>query len=801
MTNTFAPELTGMPPSQLINSIFYWINQNTWAPGIAFPTGPSLPTTGMHNADFFYNTSNSHLWQYQGGDYPNGQWVDLQTSANAIAWCGTSLPGSANEYDLFNKYDEGNIYQWIKVNGTGGWRNIGSNVGGLPLGADAITFTDTSKPYRSARLGMLLTVEGASPLLATDVGFIVKKDITAGGFVGTNQGEVWIGHGRANESDLPKVVLQDAASGFSTLYLRQMLYDSGSGQWTLTTPADLDLGNLTVHGATVTFGNSYWGGAGSYFVLESNSGNYPTLALNLQGHTNWDIFSCSDNLLYFAVSGTSPKMTLDTSGDLTLAGNLTLGNHSSASTATPVYIDLGATYSSTCGAHPKLYVYNDGTYVHGLGASPNQFDFLLAANWCSFNWYINGGASPLMTLDGYGHLILGGCYLSADNNATLRIASASSSVTIGAQNSSYIHFISNGGLQFYFNNDLLTTGHFGFTTGANFCAWSSTLYNDNGVGTRSTVYGIQSSGDVYIPNSLQVAGNVQFSYGNGSVSLIWANTWVLSLIANGTDSNGQSSPFAYTCNKDPRTGATVTPYTAYFGALDCGAVYCQYVQPIGTTSSVTVAGYSVFNYTGLNGSNQPLGITSFGSSNDFGTNSFQFGIAGYSSSTWPFGVCYNGSRYFAVDTNGNLHIDGYIASSLVPVSSSVQLGNGGSPWSGAVIQNMYTTAANTGTIGTSSYYYSTIYGNQIFQKGGGSLHSFDAYDDLNLARQIGSVDGAIDLSSIPFLVDGNGFIEFGLMNGWHLSFERAIVGAVDTQNQNIQALLSRVEALEAKLAK
>jgi hypothetical protein len=59
--------------------------------------------------------------------------------------CGTTLPGSGNEGDLFNKYDTGTIYQWIN----GAWRNIGSNKWGLPLGADAINFTDNNKTWRS----------------------------------------------------------------------------------------------------------------------------------------------------------------------------------------------------------------------------------------------------------------------------------------------------------------------------------------------------------------------------------------------------------------------------------------------------------------------------------------------------------------------------------------------------------------------------------------------------------------------------------------------------------------------------
>ncbi len=53
------------------------------------------------------------------------------------------------------------------------------------------------------------------PILAADRGLTVQKDITAGGFVGSNQGELWLGSGRANQLSVPKIMLQN--SGVSIL--------------------------------------------------------------------------------------------------------------------------------------------------------------------------------------------------------------------------------------------------------------------------------------------------------------------------------------------------------------------------------------------------------------------------------------------------------------------------------------------------------------------------------------------------------------------------------------------------------
>lgn len=151
--------------------------------------------------------------------------------------------------------------------------------------------------------------EGTSePLLVTDRGLVVQKDIAAGGYISANQGELWVGSGRDDQVDVPKIILTNAsisrlqgggiynvpavpsdtqfptgeygkvailtvawngnlantlykyngttwipmgptsdyAGNFDTLYLRQLLL-SGS-DFTDTTPGNLDLGDLTVNG-------------------------------------------------------------------------------------------------------------------------------------------------------------------------------------------------------------------------------------------------------------------------------------------------------------------------------------------------------------------------------------------------------------------------------------------------------------------------------------------------------------------------------------------------------------------------
>jgi len=53
---------------------------------------------------------------------------------------------------------------------------------------------------------------GGEPILTIDRGVTVQKDLTAGGFVCSNQGELWLGSGRDNQLDVPKIILQNSGA-------------------------------------------------------------------------------------------------------------------------------------------------------------------------------------------------------------------------------------------------------------------------------------------------------------------------------------------------------------------------------------------------------------------------------------------------------------------------------------------------------------------------------------------------------------------------------------------------------------
>ncbi|PVX24646.1 MAG: hypothetical protein CW716_09620 [Candidatus Bathyarchaeum sp.] len=151
-------------------------------------------------------------------------------------------------YDLSNDYQNA---QGAHVDGRKRW-----DIGSFDNPKNHLRFkdSDTGHYYNI----FLVTVTGDKsaddPLFVLDEGMVVKKDISAGGFVGSNQGELWLGHGRADPLDPPKIILTHSSHfgydpEYATLHLRKLEIESDG--FKTTTPAHMSLGNLTAEG-TVT---------------------------------------------------------------------------------------------------------------------------------------------------------------------------------------------------------------------------------------------------------------------------------------------------------------------------------------------------------------------------------------------------------------------------------------------------------------------------------------------------------------------------------------------------------------------
>jgi len=151
----------------------------------------------------------------------------------------------------------------------------------LPHSPSRIVFYDTkaSATNEDMKVNVMAIVsdEGGSwvaPLLAVDTGMVVQKDISCGGYVAANQGELWLGHGRKDKLDPPKIILAHADSAtygqaYDTLYLKKA---NNNG---VNDPAHLDLQDLTAHG-TIKIGNYHKMFVdGNYLMFYYSNGNNP----------------------------------------------------------------------------------------------------------------------------------------------------------------------------------------------------------------------------------------------------------------------------------------------------------------------------------------------------------------------------------------------------------------------------------------------------------------------------------------------------------------------------------------------
>jgi hypothetical protein len=105
------------------------------------------------------------------------------------------------------------------------------------------------------------------PLLALDRGMAVKKDLSAGGYLASNQGALWLGSGLNNQLDIPKIILLNSGAsllnggGFSSMppipagYSGSDSFPSGqpSGTFYLRTDA-----NEPYHNRVFKFNGSNW---------------------------------------------------------------------------------------------------------------------------------------------------------------------------------------------------------------------------------------------------------------------------------------------------------------------------------------------------------------------------------------------------------------------------------------------------------------------------------------------------------------------------------------------------------------
>lgn len=199
----------------------------------------------------------------------DGEFDNLTVNNELLLPCTEQTTPKLSDQQIIDR-----IYRWVN----GEWDPLEFTIGSSYQRFKGEYIEDSTLKSQYLNLFLILSTDNQmAPLLVTDQGFIVKKDIAAGGYISTQQGEIWLGHGRDSSTDIPKIIMMHSGDGYDTLYLKKF---GGSD------PAHLDLGDLTAHGGIT--------------VQKDN----PRLVLDTTGSGNPEIL-LEDAKLYRSASGGS----------------------------------------------------------------------------------------------------------------------------------------------------------------------------------------------------------------------------------------------------------------------------------------------------------------------------------------------------------------------------------------------------------------------------------------------------------------------------------------------------------------
>jgi Chaperone of endosialidase len=217
--------------------------------------------------------------------------------------------------------------------------------------------------------------------------------ITAGGAVS----------GGTNLAGGSLVLSSGTSTGTGTSNVQIQTYPAGS---TGTSDATV-LTALTISATGATGSNAVTMVQGNVGSGTNKNGGTLTLASGVSTGTgtsgiNFSVYGAGSS--GSSANSATTAMTILGNGDVGVGNtaptaNLQIGDHTITSTATPVTVDLGGTYSNTAGANPKLLLWSDGPDYFGLGVSTGSFDFITAGS-DTFQWYQQSNPTRLMYLDG-----------------------------------------------------------------------------------------------------------------------------------------------------------------------------------------------------------------------------------------------------------------------------------------------------------------------------------------------------------------------------------------------------------------
>ncbi|MFA6306606.1 MAG: hypothetical protein WCV70_02095 [Patescibacteria group bacterium] len=205
---------------------------------------------------------------------------------------------------------------------------------------------------------------------------------------------------------------------------------------------------------------------------------------------------------------------------------LQIGNFASVGSAAPDAINLGATYSSTAGANPKMIMYDDTINVLGFGISGSQLDYIVPAG-VSHVFYVGGVEQA--RLNPAGNLIIGnkvGIGLSPAYKLDIQSAAANDrgiNVLVNATTGSNFGIVAQAAgagaaqnIGGYFQGNAAASNYGVYIDGTAYNANTWSLYSNNPA--KSYFAGSVGIGTLAPEDKLEVAGNIRTTWGDYKIA-------------------------------------------------------------------------------------------------------------------------------------------------------------------------------------------------------------------------------------------------------------------------------------------
>lgn len=270
-------------------------------------------------------------------------------------------------------------------------------------------------------LGVLQTVAGANPVAAFNWPLFINTSGYVG--MGTNSpaykldvqnGAVNASGGLCIAGDCKTAWSQVGGGSQWTTSGSNISYSSGNvgiGTTSSTVPLEVSKAQAATTYIQVTNGNSSAGNGAAMRMFTSGNNALTLGAVGNAGAGGYAAITQEANLPLLFQTNLTERMRITGGGSVGIGTaaplqKLQIGSNSSAATTAPDTISLGATYSSTARAYPKLRLFDDNAgSVYGLGVSASQLDFMVPAN-SHYVWSVNGAEK--MRLDEVGNLTVSG---------------------------------------------------------------------------------------------------------------------------------------------------------------------------------------------------------------------------------------------------------------------------------------------------------------------------------------------------------------------------------------------------------